>query len=70
MFAQQKHKNVQAFKFRQLISGQSDVYGIYAKSCVDSPPILRFSMRQMPIASRSKTCGKRHFLERFVPRRG
>ena len=39
MFAQQKHKNVQAIKLRQLISEQSDVYGIYEKSCIDSPPI-------------------------------
>ena len=56
--------------FRPFITEQSDVYEIYAKSCVDSPPVLRFSMRRMLVASRSKTCGKRHFLERFVPRRG
>ena len=65
-----KHKNVQAIKFPQWISEQSDVYGIYAKSCVDSSPVLRFSIQRMPIASQSKTGKKRRFLERFVSRRG
>ena len=41
--------------FPPLISEQSDVYEDYAKSPVDSPPVLRISMRPITVASRAKT---------------
>ena len=35
--------------FQQLITEQSDVYKIYAKSCVDSSPVFRILMRLISV---------------------
>ena len=47
--------------FPPLISEQSDVYENFAKSPVDTPPVLRISMRLMTVASRAKTYEKQRF---------
>ena len=47
--------------FPPLISEQSDVYENYAKSPVNSPPVLRFSRQPMTVASKAKTYEKQRF---------
>ena len=47
--------------FPPFISEQSDVYENYAKSPVDSPPVLRISMRPMTVASQTTTYEKQRF---------
>ena len=54
--------------FQPLMSEQSDVYKNYAKSPVDSPPVIRIAMRQLPVSSRVKTYQKPRFYARFWPR--
>ena len=55
--------------FQLLMMEQSDVYETTAKSCVKSPPVLRFAIRPIRIASRVTTCQKSVFFEGARPRR-
>ena len=47
------------------ITHESDVYKKVVFRCEKSPPILRFAIRSIPVASRAKTCVKRRFFARF-----
>ena len=47
--------------FPPLMPEQSHVYENYAKSPVDSPPVLRIAMRPIPVPSRAKTYEKKRF---------
>ena len=51
------------------ITHESDVYNKVVFRCEKSPPVLRFAMRSIPVASRAKTCVKRRFFARFHLRR-
>ena len=51
------------------ISHASDVYKKVLFRCGKSPPVLRFAMRSIPVASRAKTWVKGRFFARFRLRR-
>ena len=51
------------------IRHESDVYIKVLFRCEKSPPVLRFAMRSIPVASQAKTSKKSPFYTRFGSRR-